>query len=131
MCSGLRLHAVNECVGTKLKIHNLAHGYAEGRYEIRVRIGARRNSNEMGDDLTGIRNADRAADKVNGFDCSVSDLTRDRACDALQARAQNGGIVCIAVALSALRIFDRNLQSAGEDKVKMVAASGLVVQRNQ
>ena len=44
----LRLHAVDERVGAKLKVHRLAHCNAKGRDQFGMRVADRRKSRDIG-----------------------------------------------------------------------------------
>ncbi len=59
-----------------------------------------------------VRDAHRAADKMNGLDCPRRDLLADRIRDALEARRKMDESPRLAVALAPLGLFDRDAKRA-------------------
>ena len=73
----LGLHAVDEGVGAKLKIHASAHGDAERGDQFRMRIADSADAEVIADDLGRAWDAYGSADKMHGFDPSRSGLLAD------------------------------------------------------
>ncbi|MCP3459367.1 hypothetical protein NLN62_03035 [Bradyrhizobium sp. CCGUVB23] len=77
-----------------------------------------------------MRNPDGTPDEVDGFNGMVSDLANDGACDPLDTGTEDVRVILIASALSFLGFLHGNPQGARQDQIQMMAAAGLVIERN-
>ena len=90
MSRRLRLHAVDESVGAKLKIHGLAHCDAKRRDEFGMWIADRGYPEVFANDLRSVGHPHGPADEMNPLDLSSRELPADRMRDPLEARPQKG-----------------------------------------